>query len=59
MPCGDGVPSGDCGNNRVNLDNLNREINPNFDFRYDLPGRRFKIQDSTTLTLMATGVVHF
>ena len=59
MPCQAGVPSGDCGNNRVNLDNLNHEINPNFDFRYDLPGRRFKIQDATTFTLMATGVVNF
>ncbi len=59
MPCAPGVPAGDCGNNRVNLDNRNKEINPNFDFRYDLPGRRFRIEASTVLTLMATGMVNF
>lgn len=48
-----------CGNNRVDLDNAGREINPNFDFRYDLPGRRFRISEIRVLYLMATGVVNF
>jgi hypothetical protein len=59
LPCSPGLPSGECPMNTVNLDNVNHEINPNFDFRYDLPGRRFGIQNSTTLTLTATAMVNF
>lgn len=33
--------------------------NPNFDFRYDLPGRRFRIVEDTNFTLAASGTLSF
>ena len=43
----------------VDLSNSGGEINPNFDFRYDMPGRRFRITEVTVFQIMATGVVNF
>jgi len=33
--------------------------NPNFDWRYDAPGRRFRSSESTTFDIVATGVILF
>lgn len=33
--------------------------NPNFDFRYDLPGRRFKVSETTVFTLSAALTLNF
>ena len=48
-----------CSNGRVDLDNRAKEINPNFDFRYDLPGRRFRLSDTRTWGISVTGLVNF
>lgn len=32
-------------NGQVDLDNVGGELNPNFDFRHDVPGRRLRIDD--------------
>jgi hypothetical protein len=55
----DGACRGDKSTPCVDLDNHNGEINPNFDFRYDMPGRRFRISEVTIFQVMATGVVNF
>lgn len=34
-------------------------LNPNYDWRYDVPGRRFRIAEATTLDLGAAAVVNF
>ena len=47
--------SGGC----VNLDNSSNEISPSFDFRYDTPGRRFRISQVTVFSVMATGAITF
>jgi hypothetical protein len=41
------------GNGQVDLDNLGGEINPNFDFRYDVPGRRLRLVDAYEFTFGA------
>ncbi len=50
---------GIAGQKCVDLGNATHEINPNFDFRYDLPGRRFRISEVNVFSLMATGMVTF
>jgi hypothetical protein len=35
------------------------EMNPNFDWRYDAPGRRFKISEVSVFELGVAGVLHF
>jgi ABC-type amino acid transport substrate-binding protein len=35
------------------------DVNPNFDWRYDLPGRRFRIGDVIAWTVTVSGAVHF
>ncbi|HEY3446998.1 MAG TPA: hypothetical protein VGK67_11570 [Myxococcales bacterium] len=55
----DGACRGDASSRCVDLDNHSGEISPNFDFRYDMPGRRFRITEVTVFQIMATGVVNF
>lgn len=55
----DGACRGDASSRCVDLDNHSGEISPNFDFRYDMPGRRFRITEVTVFQVMATGVVNF
>ncbi len=43
----------------VDLDNRAGEINPNFDFRYDMPGRRFRISEINTFNVMARAIISF
>lgn len=43
----------------VGLDNFEGELNPNFDFRYDVPGRRLRISEVYNFTFAATGVLTF
>jgi hypothetical protein len=43
----------------VDLDNKTSEINPTFDFRYDMPGRRFRISEVNVFNLYATGTFNF
>jgi hypothetical protein len=53
---------GDSGASCVDLGNPGGnsvEVSPNFDFRYDMPGTRFRISEVTVFTIMATGVVNF
>jgi hypothetical protein len=33
--------------------------NPNFDWRYDAPGRRFRISEASTFDLAVTGIIYF
>ncbi len=33
--------------------------NPNFDWRYDAPGRRFRVDEQTTFALQVTGLLQF
>jgi len=40
-------------------DKVNPEQNPNYDFRYDQPGRRFIIEETTHFTLYIMGEVDF
>ena len=35
------------------------EINPNFDYRYDVPGRRFRISETNIFTFSFTGRIQF
>ncbi|MDF1563394.1 MAG: hypothetical protein P1V51_10130 [Deltaproteobacteria bacterium] len=37
----------------------NPEQNPNYDFRYDQPGRRFRVEETTLFGIMLTGEVNF
>lgn len=55
----DGACRGDASSRCVDLDNHAGEINPTFDFRYDMPGRRFRISEVAVFQIMATGVVNF
>jgi hypothetical protein len=55
----DGSCRGDASSRCVDLDNHSGEISPTFDFRYDMPGRRFRITEVTVFQVMATGVVNF
>ncbi|MGC4115411.1 MAG: hypothetical protein QM765_12570 [Myxococcales bacterium] len=55
----DGACRGDSSSRCVDLDNHSGEISPTFDFRYDMPGRRFRITEVTVFQIMATGVVNF
>jgi len=55
----DGMCKGDASASCVDLDNRQHEINPDFDFRYDMPGRRFRISETNVFTLMATGTLSF
>lgn len=50
-------PSG--GKPCIDLDNKAGEISPNYDFRYDTPGRRFRVNQVTVFSVMATGTVNF
>ena len=34
-------------------------LNPNFDFRYDVPGRRFRVAETTVFTMAAAAEVNF
>ncbi len=47
------------GNDQVDLDNATGELNPNFDFRYDVPGRRLRISEVYNFHFSATGIVNF
>jgi hypothetical protein len=40
-------------------DATNPDLNPNFDWRYDSPGRRFKISDVSLFDVRVTGVLRF
>jgi hypothetical protein len=53
----DGACAGDSSTQCIDLGA--NEINPNFDFRYDMPGRRFRISEVSVFTVMATGVLSF
>ena len=53
----DGACQGDTSKTCVELGT--NEVNPTFDFRYDMPGRRFRISETNVFTVMATGVVNF
>jgi len=55
----DGACRGDTSRQCVDLDNASNEINPTFDFRYDMPGRRFRISETSVFSIMATGVINF
>lgn len=55
----DGACKGDSSQRCVDLDNRSADINPNFDFRYDMPGRRFRISEVNVFTIMATGAISF
>lgn len=55
----DNACRGDTSTRCVDLDNRSGEINPNFDFRYDMPGRRFRISEVNTFDLMARAVISF
>ena len=35
------------------------EQNPNFDWRYDVPGRRFRITETSVFSLAVSAVVNF
>jgi len=35
------------------------DVNPNFDYRYDLPGRRFRLTDLIAYTITVSGTVSF
>jgi hypothetical protein len=37
----------------------NPDLNPNFDWRYDAPGRRFRISDTNVFSLSVAGVLRF
>lgn len=37
----------------------NPDLNPNFDWRYDAPGRRFRITETSIFTLSVAGVLQF
>ncbi len=43
----------------IDTGNGSKELSPNFDFRYDLPGRRFRISQVTVFQAMATGAISF
>jgi hypothetical protein len=48
------------GSGRIELaDPTSVELNPNFDPRYDVTGRRFRISEVNVFTIMATGTVSF
>ncbi|MFN7132163.1 MAG: hypothetical protein ACK4N5_08775 [Myxococcales bacterium] len=55
----DGACKGDTSSRCVDLDNRANEINPNFDFRYDMPGRRFRISEVNTFNIMARAMISF
>ncbi|MBI5549368.1 MAG: hypothetical protein HY901_36240 [Deltaproteobacteria bacterium] len=55
----DGACRGDASSRCGDLDNQASEINPSFDFRYDMPGRRFRISEVTVFSIMAHAVVNF
>lgn len=38
---------------------VNEERNPNYDFRFDQPGRRFRIEETTVFTLFVNGELNF
>ncbi|HCF61361.1 MAG TPA: hypothetical protein DFS52_25615 [Myxococcales bacterium] len=50
-----------CGDDtsRACVDLGTNEVNPTFDFRYDMPGRRFRISETSVFSVMATGVLNF
>ena len=50
----DGVEDGD-----VTGETSNPDLNPNFDWRYDVPGRRFRLSDTNLFTLSVGGVLRF
>ena len=50
----DGVESGD-----ISGETPNAELNPNFDWRYDAPGRRFRLTDTSQFTMSVGGVLRF
>jgi hypothetical protein len=50
----DGVEAGD-----ITGETANPELNPNFDWRYDAPGRRFRLTDTTQFTMSVGGVLRF
>ncbi len=43
----------------VDTSNATKEMNPNYDFRYDTPGSRFRISQVTVFSAMATGTINF
>lgn len=45
--------------NQVGLDNKGQEINPNFDFRYDMPGRRLRATQISGWSLSIGSAVNF
>lgn len=47
------------GNGVVDVSTAPEEINPNYDFRVDRPGRRFRIQEQLIFRLMITAVFNF
>jgi len=43
----------------LTTDRVNEEQNPNYDFRYDQPGRRFRVEETTLFSIYLTGEVNF
>jgi hypothetical protein len=50
----DGAEDGD-----VSGETPNSELNPNYDWRYDVPGRRFRLMDTSQFTMSVGGVLRF
>lgn len=46
-------------NGQVDLDNHNQEVNPNFDFRYDGVGRRFRLTQVHDVTFQGSAAIVF
>ncbi len=55
----DGLCASKPGAGCIDLDNHNNELNPTFDFRYDMLGRRFRINEVAIFKVMATAQVNF
>jgi hypothetical protein len=55
--CSGSAPGG--GPCNISVGGANKDISPNFDFRYDQPGRRFLISQSMVYSVMATGTLSF
>lgn len=47
------------GNGTVDISDHPNEVNPNYDFRVDRPGRRFRISEETIFSVMCTASFNF
>jgi hypothetical protein len=55
----DVCPNPDFNGPCVDLSQGSLEANPNFDYRYDVPGRRFRVTETNLFTLSFTGRIQF